>query len=117
MQGPGKVNIAQLEVWNLVSFSGCSWEVPCSGFVIWDLVGNLSLSLLLSEVMSYNPEESFIQLFTSSPRREIVRNTPECLSFETPARLYCPWGFPGKILEWVAPEGIQWGGRWERGSG
>ena len=113
MQGPGKVNIAQLEGLNLASFSGCSWEVPCSGFVIRDLVGNLSLSLLLSEVMSYKPEELSVQLFTSSPRREMLRNTRVSQTYLCvlshsvvssslrhhglqPARLLCPRGFPGK---------------------
>lgn len=48
MQGPGKVKTAHLQVVNLASFRGriCSGEVPCLGFTLRDLVGNLYLFAL-----------------------------------------------------------------------
>lgn len=64
MQGPGKVKTAHLQVLNPVSFRGCicSGEVPCLGFILKALVGNLYLFVLQlchmiqrSHLYSYSP--------------------------------------------------------------
>lgn len=82
IQGQGKVKIAHLQVLNLASFWGHFWfgEVSCLEFILRDPNGNLSLSLLFA-IISYEPERSFVQSFTSPPGRRLVRNIQRCLTF------------------------------------
>ena len=80
MEGPGKVETGHLKVLNLARVWGCfrSGEVPCVGFVLRALVGDLSVSVSLFLQLCHTIPRN--HLYTSSPRRGVVGNAQTYLS-------------------------------------